>query len=57
MNYNQPEKEKSRELIWEHVISSLTHQRNQTTIINPELINEFTLQALTKVREFTTDDD
>lgn len=57
MNYKQPKKEKSRELIWEHVISSLTHKRNQTTIVNPEIINEFTLQGIRKVSEITKDAD
>lgn len=52
MNYDQPAKEKSRELIWGHVISSLTHKRNQSTIVNPEIINEFTIRALSHIEEF-----
>ena len=45
---------RKRKIIWEHVISSLTFKRSQTTIVNPEIINEFTLQALTKVTEITS---
>lgn len=55
--YQQIEKEKSRELIWEHVISSLTYKRLQTTIVTPEILNEFTLKCANKVNEFYSSKD
>jgi len=57
MKYSQPEKEKSRELIWEHAISSLTHKRNQSTVINPEIMNELTLKAKTYLKDIYEDEN
>jgi len=55
--YHQVEKEKSRELIWEHVISSLTYKRLQTTIVTPEILNEFTLKCANNIKDFYSSED
>ncbi len=56
-SYQQEEKEKSRELVWEHVISSLTYKRLQSTIVTPEILNEFTLKCSNTTNEIYQSDN
>ena len=54
--YTQDEKEKTREIIWEHSINSLTINRGQKTIFTPEIASEFTMHSANKAKELFAPD-
>jgi len=55
-DYSQQVKEDSRHIIWEQAISSLTVNRNESTIFNPELCAEYSIEAINKIKDFVNDD-
>ena len=51
VTYKQAEKEKSRELIWNHAVESITTQRNNNRILNATYMEHLWLYCQQQLNE------
>ena len=51
VTYKQPEKERSRDLIWNHAIESLTLKRNENRILNASYMEHLWLYCQQQLNE------